>query len=87
MQGVGLTHWVGRNSGSRSLEGIWGPRHWFLRKEGSQGRQVRTRGGSQDPPRLSAALLQPPAPSTILILESPFTIYAVERNRERIHSN
>lgn len=37
----------GHKAGCGSLEGIWGPRHWFLRKEDSQRRQAKPRDWSQ----------------------------------------
>lgn len=40
-------HQVGGSSGRRSLRGIWGSRHWLLREEDRQRRQVRLRAWSQ----------------------------------------
>lgn len=60
-------HQVGGSSGSRSLEGMWGPRHWFLREkteEGKRGQGV----GVKTPPPLYPALLKPPASSALLPL-------------------
>lgn len=60
-------HQVGGSSGSRSLEGMWGPRHWFLREkteEGKRGQGV----GVKTPPPLYPALLKPPASSARLPL-------------------
>lgn len=71
-------HQVGGSSGSRSLEGIWGPRHWFLReKEPKKASEAK----GLEPPSPSPALLKPLVFSAIIALYSPLAILAVSGTR------